>query len=74
VLIGRDKFKRKDWINGGGMGIHYLKNVKDEELSTDHNLFGYENDFDGIGVFINPTKSKKSDGRVRTVQVQALTN
>ena len=26
--IGRDRFKRKDWINGDGFAIHYLRTVR----------------------------------------------
>lgn len=28
--IARDKFKRKDWLNGDGMAIYYLRSVENE--------------------------------------------
>lgn len=68
--IAREKFKRKDWTNGDGMGIYYLRTVNPEAPVTP-NYYGYHDNFDGIGVFISPNKSQKADGPIRRVQIQA---
>lgn len=68
--IARDKFKRKDWMNGDGMAIYYLRTVETEPPVTP-NAYGYYDQFDGIGVFIDPHKSQKSDTPIRKVMVQA---
>ena len=69
--IARDKFKRKDWTNGDGMAIYYLRTVDPNEPTTP-SQYGYYDKFDGIGVFITPNKSQKADnGSIRKVQIQA---
>jgi hypothetical protein len=54
--IARDKFKRKDWMNGDGLAIYYLRTVNQEPPESP-NYYGYYDDFDGIGVFVSPNKS-----------------
>jgi hypothetical protein len=54
--IGREKFKRRDWINGGGMAIYYLK-TKNQGPPPAPNYYGYNEEFDGIGVFITPRET-----------------
>ena len=57
--IVREKAKRKDWVNGGGFAIHYLRTV-DEDAPKPGAFYGYDDDdFDGFAVQINPTKTKK---------------
>ena len=63
--IGRNRFKRKDWMNGEGFAIYYLKNIG--EVTENPNYYGYNDNFDGVGVFISPNKSQKYQGPVRTV-------
>lgn len=62
--IARDKFKRKDWMNGDGMAIYYLRTVNTEP-PVSPNYYGYYDDFDGLAVFISPNKSQKSDTPIR---------
>ena len=38
---------------GDGMAIYYLKYVDDEDGSSLNNFYGYKDEFDGFGVFIN---------------------
>ena len=38
---------------GDGMAIYYLKYVDDEDGSSLKNFYGYKDEFDGYGVFIN---------------------
>ena len=66
--IARDKFKRKDWMNGDGLAIYYLKTIPTEPPKLP-NYYGYYDDFDGVGVFITPKKSEKYEGPVRKVQI-----
>lgn len=40
---------------GGGVGVHYLKSVK--RSSFGNGLFGYERNFDGLGVYLNSMMS-----------------
>ena len=57
--IAREKTKRRDWVNGGGFAIYYLKK-KNPDAPVSPNYYGYYDDFDGLGVFITPTQSQKS--------------
>ena len=48
---------RRDKVNdqlraGDGMGIYYLKYIDDDDSSL-NNFYGYRDDFDGYGIFIN---------------------
>jgi hypothetical protein len=66
--MGRDKFKRKDWMNGDGMAIYYLSSVEPDPPDKP-NYYGYHDHYEGIGVFISPNKSQKTDGPIRKVMI-----
>lgn len=67
--MARDKFKRKDWLNGDGFAMYYLKSVGEEPENP--NYYGYVDNFDGLGIFISPNKSQKFEGPIRKIQIQA---
>jgi hypothetical protein len=68
--MARDKFKRKDWLNGDGMAIYYLRSIVSDPPEQP-NYYGYFDNFDGVGIFISPNKSQKTETPIRKVQIQA---
>ena len=50
--IGRDKVKELN-KSGEGLAIYYLRNFDSENPDINQNFFGYLDDFDGVGIFIN---------------------
>lgn len=50
--IGRDKVKEMN-KSGEGMAIYYLRNFDSGNPDINQNFYGFQDDFDGIGIFIN---------------------
>ena len=50
--IGRDKVKEMN-KTGEGMAVYYLQNFDSGNEQNTQNMYGYIDEFDGIGVFIN---------------------
>ena len=40
------------------MAIYYLKYIDEDDLDSMNNFYGYKDDFDGYGVFINTLSSQ----------------
>lgn len=53
---------------GDGMGIYYLRYIDEEDLDSMNNFYGFKDDFDGYGIFIN-TLSSQPDRRTKAKQV-----
>ena len=53
---------------GDGMGIFYLKYIDEEDLDSLSNFYGFKDDFDGYGIFIN-TLTSQPDRKTKAKQV-----
>ena len=53
---------------GDGFGIYYLRYIDEEDLESMNNFFGYKDEYDGYGIFIN-TLSSQPDRRTKAKQV-----
>ena len=58
--IGRDKVKEMN-KSGDGMAMYYLRNFDSGNPDNNQNFFGYQDEFDGIGIFINTLQSPVED-------------
>ena len=73
--IGRDKVKEMG-KSGEGMAIYYLRNFDSGNPDINQNFYGFQDDFDGVGIFINTLqtqKPKKDDSR-KLVSVSSFAN
>lgn len=74
--IGRDKVKDLG-KSGDGLGIYYLRNFDQSNPEINTNFYGFIDDFDGIGVFINTLQTRrpdKSNDKRRLVSVSSFAN
>ena len=53
---------------GDGMGIYYLKYIDSEDPDSLSNFYGFKDDFDGYGIFIN-TLTSQPDRKTKAKQV-----
>lgn len=74
--IGRDKVKDLG-KSGDGFGIYYLRNFDQGNPEINTNFYGFIDDFDGIGVFINTLQTRRPDktnDKRRLVSVSSFAN
>ena len=74
LAIGREKVT--DQLRAGdGVGIYYLKYIDEDDLDSNQNFFGYKDDFDGYGIFIN-TLSSQPDRKTKAklVNISGFSN
>ena len=73
--IGRDKVKEMN-KSGEGFSIYYLRNFDAGNPDINENFYGFVDDFDGLGIFINTMASdkKSKQDKVKKVQVASFAN
>ena len=55
--IARDRVREMN-KSGDGLAIYYLRNFDSGNDENNANFYGYIDEFDGIGIFINTLKSR----------------
>ena len=60
--IGRDKVKELN-NSGEGFAIYYVRDFDAGNPDITENFFGFIDDFDGIGIFVNSLQSKRTKSR-----------
>ena len=74
--IGRDKVKEMN-KSGEGFAIHYLRNMDSGNPDINSNFYGFQDDFDGIGIFINTIqtqRAKDKNDRRKLVSISSFAN
>lgn len=73
--IGREKVKELD-KSGDGLAIYYVSNIDSSNPSITNNIFGFTDDFDGVGIFVNTmkTQAKNKHDKRKLVAVYSFTN
>jgi len=60
--IGREKVKELN-KSGDGLGIYYLRNFDSGSPEINSNFYGFIDDFDGVGFFINTMQTQRPESK-----------
>lgn len=73
--IGREKVKELDKA-GDGLAIYYVSNIDSINLDISNNIFGFTDDFDGVGIFVNTMKvmTKNKNAKEKRVAISSFAN
>ena len=71
--IGRDKIKELNQA-GEGMAIYYLRNFDSADPQINENFYGFIDNFDGIGIFVNTVQTSAEQQQRKTSKLVGVSS